>query len=110
MIATETDTHPDIIGLLALRSDRGERSRQWLDYLKSHPEEPFRRIFVSGIAAPIFSRRIKNCTPLTSRDPLKVTRQILDSVTADTLVIGMANIHGLGADLLKCWSDPRNSS
>jgi len=93
------------IGLLALRSDRGERSRQWLDFLKSDGQDLFSQIFVSGIHSRVFTLKLKNCERLRSRDPGEITRQITASSNSDMLVFGIANIHGLGMDLIGYWKN-----
>lgn len=93
----------ETIALLSLRSDRGERSRQWLNFLQSESNSLFNRVFVSGIHASIFTRKLKNCENITSRDPERITRQIIESTTGDILVFGIVNIHGLGIELLKYW-------
>lgn len=102
-LAPEMTSEPEIIGLLALRTDRGERSRQWLDYLKADGLNLFSRIYVSGIHSPIFARRLKNCIRLKTSRPEQITRLITDSSHGDILVYGIANIHGLGTSLITHW-------
>jgi UDP-N-acetylmuramyl pentapeptide synthase len=104
ILAPEITSEPEIIGLVSLRSDRSERSSQWLDYLKSDGSDLFSRIFVSGIHSPVFSRKLHNCATLNTRDPEKITRQILDSTTGDIIVFGIMNIHGLGTELIDYWT------
>lgn len=101
----EITTGPMVIGLLSLRSDRGERSRQWLDYLKSDGRDLFSHLYVSGIHSPVFTRELKNCDRLRSRDPGEITRQIISSSDGDLLVFGIANIHGLGKQLIEYWKN-----
>lgn len=104
ILAPEITDNPEIIGLLALRSDRGERSRQWLDYLQ--PEGPglFSRLYVSGIHSTIFARKLKNCERLTNQNPEQITRHIIESTKRDIMVFGIANILGLGRELIDYWS------
>lgn len=103
VLAPEMDENPEIIALLSLRTDRGERSRQWLNYLLRDGSDLFHRIYVSGIHSPIFSRKLNNCETLNSSNPEKITRQILESSTGNLIVFGIANIHGPGMDLLNYW-------
>jgi gamma-polyglutamate synthase len=96
-------TEPQTIGLIALRSDRGERSRQWLNYLQSENRSILNRICVSGIHAHLFSKKLSDCEILRSKDTEKITRHIIDSTRGDLLVFGIANIHGTGNQLLSYW-------
>ncbi len=106
ILSPEITAEPEIIGLLALRSDRGERSHQWLDYLNAEGEQLFHRVYVSGVHSPIFARKLKNCEKLISKKPDAITSQIIDSTQRDILVFGIANIHGLGKDLINFWRQP----
>ena len=99
-IAPEIKEEPKIIGLLSLRSDRGERSRQWLNYLQADGKDLFSQIYVSGIHSPIFTRKLKNCERLISKKPEQILNQIIQSTTGDIIIFGIANIHGLGEQLL----------
>ncbi|MCX6225585.1 MAG: hypothetical protein NTV01_12680, partial [Bacteroidia bacterium] len=105
ILASEITIEPDITGLLALRSDRGERSRQWLDYLKAEGKDLFSRIWVSGIHSPIFTRKLKNCERLIAKNPEMITRHIIESTKDDLIVFGIGNIHGLGMELLNHWNN-----
>jgi poly-gamma-glutamate synthase PgsB/CapB len=110
ILAPEITGTPEIIALLALRSDRGERNRQWLDYLKSDGKDLFSRIWVSGLHAPIFTRKLENCKKFKSRNPEEITRQIIESAKGDILVFGIANIHGLGREMVEYWGTLHASS
>jgi len=103
ILAPEYSVTPEIVGLFSLRSDRGERSRQWLDYLKRDEPPLFNRIFVSGIHSHIFTRKLKNCQTLTSKNPAEITRLLLGSTPLDAIIFGVANIHGLGEKLITYW-------
>lgn len=109
MLSPEIRLVPEIIGLLALRSDRGERSRQWLDYLRSEGKDLFSRTYVSGIHSPVFTRKLTNCERLTGKTPEKITRRIMDSTEGDLLVFGIVNIHGLGEHLIDYWKTLHSS-
>ncbi len=107
ILAPETDSETGIIGLLSLRADRGERSKQWLSFLQakgkdsfSHQDQ-FSHLYVAGSHSRIFERKLKNCERLTDLNPEKITRRIIESSTGDIIVFGMVNIHGLGEGILK---------
>ncbi|MFA5815538.1 MAG: poly-gamma-glutamate synthase PgsB [Bacteroidales bacterium] len=103
ILAPEIPGTPEIIGLLALRSDRGERSRQWLNYLGSEGKDLFSRLYVSGIHSAIFARKLNNCEKLRNNNPEMITRHIIESTNGDAIVFGIANIHGLGTNLVDYW-------
>jgi|GEM_PF-274305 len=103
IFAPEITGTPEIIGLLALRSDRGERSRQWLNYLQSEGKNLFSHLYVSGIHSSIFTRKLKNCESLLYNHPEMITRHIIESTKGDAIVFGIANIHGLGTNLIDYW-------
>ncbi len=105
ILSTETQSEPEIIGLLALRSDRGERSRQWLDYLLKTNPALFSLIFVTGMHAPVFTRKLANCVRLKSTDPGNITNQIIIETSGDLVVFGVANIHGTGEKLIAHWEE-----
>lgn len=103
ILAPEMTAATEIIGLLALRTDRGERSRQWLDYLLSDGKNLFNRIFVSGIHAPVFTRKLVNSERLNAKNPEIITSNIIGSTSGDLVVFGIMNIHGLGKELIEYW-------
>ena len=94
-----------IFGLLNLRSDRGERSQQWLTWLRNGGSSHFSRLYATGAHARIFERKLDNCTRMRTKDPAVITRQILESATCDTVVFGLANIHGPGFKLIEVWKE-----
>ncbi|MFH0759963.1 MAG: poly-gamma-glutamate synthase PgsB [Bacteroidota bacterium] len=96
---------PDIIGLLALRADRGERSLQWLRFLKDNKTDLFDRIFVVGPNAPVLERRLNGCTRIPGKDPVMITDRIIRSASRNAVVFGIGNIHGTGMNLLSHWKE-----
>ncbi len=100
----ENSCGPKIIGLISLRSDRSERSQQWLNYLQTDGKNLFHHIYVSGTHSHIFTRKLRNCERLTSSNPGKILRQIDQTTTGDIVIFGIANIHGLGFRCLNSWS------
>jgi gamma-polyglutamate synthase len=103
LLTPEMTSPPEIVGLIALRSDRGERSRQWLNYLKGDGKDLFSRTYVTGAHSHIFKNKLKNCTRLNPANPGIITRQIIDETKGDIVIYGITNIHGTGIKLLSYW-------
>jgi hypothetical protein len=96
---------PEIIGLLALRADRGERSLQWMRFLKDQKPSLFDRIFVAGPGARVLEHRLSGCTRIPGKDPALITDRIIRSASRDAVVFGIGNIHGTGMELLSHWKE-----
>jgi poly-gamma-glutamate synthase PgsB/CapB len=96
-----SETRPATAGFLSLRHDRGERSRQWLDFLRGLENPVFSRLFVTGANAPVFERQLKHCQRMNTRDPRKIIEILTREIQEDTLIFGLVNIHGTGFRLLK---------
>jgi hypothetical protein len=48
-----------LIGLLSLRSDRGDRTKQWLEFLSNGAFDGFSRIYVTGAHSQIIARKLE---------------------------------------------------
>ena len=96
---------PETIGLLALRADRGERSLQWLRFLKDPELRLFDRIFVVGPNAPVLERRLNGCARIPGTDPALITDRIIRFASRDAVIFGIGNIHGTGMKLLSHWKE-----
>jgi len=94
---------PEIIALLSLRMDRGERSQQWLDYLQSEQEVQFDRLFFMGTHGQVFKRKLKQGGLIRTKNPDEISKQILDTCSKETIVFGLVNIHNLGIELVDYW-------
>lgn len=103
LLVGESTSRPESIGLVALRTDRGERSRQWLDHLNTGGGDLFSQTYVSGIHSRLFTKNLKNCNRLITNDPKTITNHIIESTAGDIVVFGIANIHGLGESLINHW-------
>ncbi len=97
-------TDPDLFAILSLRADRGERSRQWLDYLVGDGRKLFKGIYLSGLHSPVLKRKIRICEILKTQDPVKITHQVLSAVPVNSVVFGIGNIGGLGVSLVEEWT------
>lgn len=94
---------PEVVGLLSLRMDRGERSQQWLDYLQSGQATQFDRLFFMGAHRQVFKRKLQQGELIRMKKPDEISRHILDSCNGDTIIFGLVNIHSLGMDLINYW-------
>ena len=96
-------TDPEIVGLLSLRMDRGERSQQWLEYLQSDGADKFDKIFYSGRHGKVFKRKLKQGELIRTKNPDEISNQILETCSKETIVFGLVNIHNLGTKLVDYW-------
>jgi len=95
---------PKIIGLMSLRSDRGERSQQWLEYLTKNGTDYFNHIFLTGSHSKILNRKIQASEIIKSKDPEHITNFIISGSDTDSIIFGIANINGLGKSLVNYWN------
>ncbi|TFH36996.1 MAG: poly-gamma-glutamate synthase PgsB [Bacteroidia bacterium] len=95
-----SNTEAPVYGFLSLRADRGERSRQWLDFLSHGAENRFRHLFISGLHAGILRKKIKESSIIRSNDPATIMGSIISEVEDGSVVFGLANIHGRGMQMV----------
>jgi len=105
VLASLSNNITSVYGYMSLRADRGERSKQWLEFLSGSTEEPFKHIFFSGLHARILKNRIRDSSIIRSEDPAKITSVILSEIENNSVVFGLANIHGRGLKLVKYWRE-----
>jgi hypothetical protein len=98
------------IGLLSLRSDRGDRSLQWADALETGALKRFRRLFVAGLHARALKHRLRHHPEagrieiLRPSPPEGVMTQILTGEgDGGGLLFGFGNIGGLGRTMVSHW-------
>jgi len=95
------------IALLNLRSDRGDRTEQWLEALKRGKGFSFERWVVIGGPAAAFLRnagRFKKDILVPRRaSPKALTEWCLSLVPGDVALVGMGNMGGTGAGLVEYW-------
>jgi gamma-polyglutamate synthase len=102
---------PRIIGLFSFRMDRGERSKQWLDYLRSGGADRFSQMYFMGLHGQVIKRRLRRGEMIHSKSPDEIMDEIIDQIgdqiqngiCGDTLVFGLVNIQSLGLKLLNHW-------
>lgn len=91
-------------GLLVFRPDRGDRTKQWLQAIKTGALADFDRLFLCG--CPYFpvkklaSPKIKRLKPADVRC---LTEVLSYTETSPWILIGLGNIVGLGSELVALW-------
>jgi poly-gamma-glutamate synthase PgsB/CapB len=97
------------IGLLSLRSDRGDRSLLWAEALKAGELTRFRKLFLVGLHAHAVKHRLRNHAEagrieiLRPDHPEGTMTQILGREPGGGLLFGFGNIGGLGRSLVEHW-------
>jgi hypothetical protein len=106
------------MGLVSLRADRGDRTRQWLNFLKDSRSVFFDSLALIGPGARAMQRRLRknwtaqrrNLRLLTTRKPESCLEKII-SLSAKSragpvgedsglVIFGLGNIVGFGQDLI----------
>ena len=108
---------PRCVGLLSLRSDRGDRTLQWADALAAGLLERFDALLVTGLHAGALERRVQRVQgvrPAAGPARIRVLRPAsAESLTRTALaevgpqggvVFGFGNIGGPGVELVEHWS------
>ena len=91
------------IALLSLRSDRGERSLQWLRYLRGEGRELFEKVYLVGGHAQVLKRSLPTAVLVKQDDPRELTKLLITNHPDGSRVYGIGNIGGLGAKLVREW-------
>ena len=100
----------EIIGLLNLRRDRGDRTLQWLKTLKEEAFPEIRKFFLIGTHAHALKSKLKlpgkaELFVSKPRGPQKIMAEIAEKVNADAVLIGMGNMEGAGKELVEYWEN-----
>jgi poly-gamma-glutamate synthase PgsB/CapB len=95
----------ELIGLLSLRSDRGDRTVQWIQALKTSEFNLFSKLYVTGAHAEIVKRRLKNVSVIKSKLPEEIMKIIMVDAKGGCLIFGFGNIVGIGLSLVEYWND-----
>jgi poly-gamma-glutamate synthase PgsB/CapB len=96
------------IGLLNLRSDRGDRTIQWLKALVDEDRFSFHRLFLIGHHAALLKKKIKHQTGAASavikaKGPEELIAQITRLEKGPCVLVGLGNIAGMGRALVEHW-------
>lgn len=90
-------------GLLNLRSDRPDRTVQWIDALNSGMSKRFARLYVHGGHANVMKRRVDSTEVLASKSPDVTTQMIVEGMEEHGVIFGFGNIGGAGEQLVEYW-------
>ncbi len=96
-------TSQEFVGLLCLRPDRGDRTRQWIDAIRSGRPGRFRRVYVAGGHAMAAARSLESAQFVGRRSAERITASIVTEVEDNTVVFGFGNFVGLGQRLTQHW-------
>ncbi len=93
---------------LIFRKDRGDRTFQWLKALNSNAFPEIDEFYLAGAHTHAFLRKVKDelksrVKILTGKDPEEITGQITSGQKEEILLIGMANMGGLGRKMVNYW-------
>jgi hypothetical protein len=97
-------TATSLIGLLSLRSDRGDRTKQWLKFLSSGAFEGFSRIYVTGAHAKIAGRKLKSASILKNKPPETMMRKMMAEIDDRAVIFGFGNMKGAGELMVDHWN------
>jgi poly-gamma-glutamate synthase PgsB/CapB len=97
------------IGLFNFRSDRGERTIQWLEALKDGADFPFDALVFIGEHARAVKTRLRGHTKaeiFTShkKKPEELMAQIFPIGREEAVLVGMGNMGGRGEVLVDYWN------
>jgi len=101
------------VGLLNLRSDRGDRTLQWLEALRSGFLGRLGHLYVLGLHARALKRRLRgrddaaSIEVLRGGQPAEITRTVLSGMrgAGGGMVFGFGNIGGAGEGLATYWNE-----
>lgn len=104
----------EVLGLLNLRRDRGDRTVQWLESFNTNTFPEFRRIFLIGEHAHAFKKRLKRSAEmdafiLKSRAPQRIMEEVSKDTKGEAVCVGMGNMGGAGRELVEFWGNTGRS-
>jgi len=99
------------IALFALRSDRADRTKQWLEAFRDGFFAGFSSLVFIGEGAPAAARACRRrrgaeveVMAVGSRNPESIMGRLWPLAAGEAQVVGLGNIVGLGAALVETWS------
>ncbi len=94
----------NFIGLLNLRSDRGDRTAQWIEALKNGAGQHFKKVFVTGAHTNAVKRKVKSISVLKEKYPAKITEELITEIDDQAIIFGFGNFGGNGKMLVDYWN------
>ncbi|MFC2169867.1 poly-gamma-glutamate synthase PgsB, partial [Acidobacteriota bacterium] len=97
-----------IIGLLCLRSDRGDRSLQWLEAFKDGVFPDVNKLALFGEQAWLLKKKLKAVTGMEicifkKQAPENVMAQLLAAEKKGAVLLGIGNMGGPGESFVNYW-------
>lgn len=92
-----------LIGLLNLRADRGDRTKQWLEFL-SNGTAGLSGIYVTGAHSQIVKRKLPSVRILKNTSPEAIMKTMLAEIEDQSVIFGCGNIKGAGELLVDYWN------
>jgi len=101
-------TGKEIIGLLNLRSDRGDRTLQWVEAVKRGALKGFHKLAVIGDHSLVFKKKVGHLNGtkvivLRNQTPQNIMERILNREEREAVLIGMGNMGGTGEAFVNYW-------
>lgn len=111
LVGPETPETSSCVGLLSLRSDRGDRSLLWADALAEGALDRFDVLFLNGLHGPAVRHRLRRhpgagkLRLLRQTSPHEIMEQVFDSAHGrNGVLFGFGNIGGLGRSMVQHWT------
>jgi len=92
-----------VTGLLSLRPDRGERTRQWVTALAGEFADCFNDLWLCGLHARAVRARLGRGQLLIADEPARMTRAAAAHLPDGGILFGCGNIGGPGEQLAEYW-------
>jgi poly-gamma-glutamate synthase PgsB/CapB len=89
-----------IYGFFNSRSDRAERTLQWIQFLQSDAGNIFSQLFICGPHAPIVRRKLKIGLAMKHHSPEKILEIISEIADDQSVIFGFGNIAGMGRKII----------
>lgn len=92
-----------IMGLLSLRTDRADRSVQWLRELQQS-DFGFRRLYLIGPHANVVKRKINGAEIINEKIPHQISEKLIAENETGSVIFGFGNYKGTGRALVDYWN------
>jgi len=96
-------TRGRVAGLLSLRSDRGDRTLQWVTALRGEARSWFDPLFILGGHAAAARRALGWGQVIGGRDPDRIMANVTEGLNDRDVVFGFGNLGGKGRELVELW-------
>jgi len=101
-------TGREIIGLLNLRSDRGDRTLQWVKAVKGSALKGFHKLAVIGRHSMVFKKKVGHLNGtevivFRNQTTRNIMERILNREEREAVLIGMGNMGGTGEVFVNYW-------